>query len=302
MPRRFQMLFVASLVATVFIVHSHRAWSGDKHRRTICCQPIATCQPTTCQTAGPVPTCCQPAAATISSSSTSSPIELCAHTQPAPRRLVPQPDSLEIHQTTATTTCAMYMWCNWGTYQSYYAINCATNAPCNLNGNNLAPLPGDCNNPGGSCITFGSAVVPTASGASVSQRPGTLTQKGIKLARKHKAGDEPINQANPQTTKPRELKERTRIGQAIFVKFPRVPGSSDFVVAELQRYSVKGIGAAGQELAGTFAVGLEIDQAPAGKTVKELSRDQVTIADDHVARVEIGNAVYEIVTASKLTP
>ena len=302
MPRRFPMLVVASLVVTVFTAYSHRAWSGEKHRRTICCQPIATCQPMTSQTAGLVPTCCQPAAATISSSSTSSPIELCAHTQPAPRRLVPQPDSLEINQTAATTICAMYMWCNWGTYQSYYAITCGSNAASNLNGNNLAPLPGNCNNPGGSCITFGSAIVPTAAGASVSQRPGTLTQKGIKLARKHKAGDEPINQANPQTTKPRELKERTRIGQAIFVKFPRVPGSSEFVVAELQRYSVKGIGAAGQELAGTFAVGLEIDQAPAGKTVKELSRDQVTITDDHVARVEIGNAIYEIVTASKLTP
>ena len=302
MPRRFQMLFVASLVATVFNVHSHRAWSGDKHRRTICCQPIATCQPMTSQTAGSVPTCCQPAAATISSSPTSSPIELCAHTQPAPRRLVPQPDSLEIHQTAATTFCAMYVWFDWGTYKSYYAINCATSAPSNMNGNGLAPLPGNCNDPGGSCITIGSAVVPTASGVSVSQRPGSVTQKGIKLARKYKSGEEPINQANPQATKPHELKERTRIGQAIFVKFPRVPGSSDFVVAELQRYSVKGIGAAGQELAGTFAVGLEIDQAPAGKTVKLLSRDQVTIADDHVARVEIGNAIYEIVTASKLTP
>ena len=39
MTRCFQMLFVASLVATVFNVHSHRAWSGEKHRRTIHCQP-----------------------------------------------------------------------------------------------------------------------------------------------------------------------------------------------------------------------------------------------------------------------
>lgn len=116
-----------------------------------------------------------------------------------------------------------------------------------------------------------------------------------------KAGEEPINKANPQTTKPRELKERTRVGQAIFVKFPRAPGSSEFVVAELQRYSVKGLGAAGQELAGMFAVGQEIDQAPAGKTVKELSRNQVTIVGDHAAQVEIGNATYEILTASKLT-
>jgi hypothetical protein len=142
--------------------------------------------------------------------------------------------------------------------------------------------------------------VPTAAGANSSQRPGTLTQKGVKLTRKLKAGTEPINQANPQTTKPRELKERTLIGQPIFVRFSRAPGSTDFVVAELRRYSVKGIGAAGQVLAGTFAVGHEIDQAPAGNAVKELSRDQVTIADDHVARVEIGNSAYEIVTATKL--
>ena len=200
-----------------------------------------------------------------------------------------------------TTICAIYMYADWGTYQSYYAINCATQAPLSMNGNNL-PVPGDCSNPNGACVTFGSSVVPTASGASGSQRPGTFTQKGIKLARKHKAGEEPINKANPQATNPRELKERTRIGQAIFVKFPRVPGSADFVMVELQRFSVKGIGAARQELAGTFAVGLEIDQIPAGKTVKELSHDQVTISDDHVARVEIGNVTYQIITASKLTP
>lgn len=302
MTRLFRIVVAASLVTAVFSAHSHRAWSGDKHRRTICCQPIATCQPTVCQAAGPNPTCCQPAAASVASASASSPIELCAHTQPAPRRLTPQPDSLEINPTVATTFCAMYMWCNWGTYQSYYSINCTTNFPCSIDGNNLAPLPGDCNNPGGSCLTFGSSVVPTATGAGGLQRSATLSQKGIKLDRKHKAGEEPTNQANPQATKPHELKERTRVGQPIFVKFPRVPGAADFVVVELQRFSVKGTGAKGQELTGTFAVGFEIDQAPAGKPVKELSRNQVTISDDHVARLEISNVTYGIVTATKLTP
>ncbi len=300
MPRRFQMLVVASFVVTVFTAHSHRAWSGEKHRRTICCQPIATCQPLASQTAGSVSTCCQPAAATIASAS--SPIELCAHTQPAPRRLTPQPDSLEINPTSATTYCAMWMWADWGSYKSYYAIDCTTNAPLSIDGN-LAPLPGDCNDPGGpACVTVGSSIVPTASGTSGPQRPGSFAQKGIKLARKHKAGEEPINQANPQATNPRALTERTRIGQPIFVKFPRVSGSSDFVVVELQRFSVKGTGANGQQLAGTFAVGMEIDQAPAGKPVKELSRNQVTVSDDHVARLEIGNTSYGIVTASKLRP
>ncbi len=45
MPRRFQLLVAASFVVTVFTAYSHRAWSGEKHRRAICCQPIATCQP-----------------------------------------------------------------------------------------------------------------------------------------------------------------------------------------------------------------------------------------------------------------
>ncbi len=195
----------------------------------------------------------------------------------------------------------MWMWADWGSFKSYYAINCTTNAPLSMDGN-LSPLPGDCNNLGGACSTFGSTVVPTASGASGSQRPTTYAQTGIKLARKHKAGEEPINCANPQAKNPRALTERTRIGQPIFVKFPRVPGSSDFVLVELQRFSVRGTGTTGQELTGTFAVGMEIDQAPAGKTVKELSRDQVTVSDDHVARLEIGNVSYGIVTASKLTP
>ncbi len=303
MPRRFQLLIAASFAVAALTIHSHHAWSGEKHRRTIRCTPAVTCQPTACQTAGPVPTCCLPAAATISSSSASAtpPIELIAHTQPAPRRLTPQPDSLEINPTDATTYCAMWAWADWGSYQSYYAINCSTNAPLSIDGN-LGPLPGDCANPGGACITFGSSFVPTASGARGSKVTGSYSQKGVKLARKHKAGEEPINRANPQTTSPRTLKERTRIGQPIFVKFPRLPGSSDFVVVELQQFSVKGIGPAGQELAGTFAVGVEIDQAPAGKAVKELSRDQVKISDDHAARLEIGNVSYGIVTATKLKP
>lgn len=301
MPRRFQILIAASFAVAALTIHSPRAWSGEKHRRTICCQPIVTCQPIACQTAGPVPTCCLPAATTISAAALSSPIELCAHTQPAPRRLTPQPDPLEIKPTMDTTYCAIYAWANWGFYESYYAIDCSTNSPLSIDGN-LSPLPGDCENPGSACITFGSSFVPTASGARGSKVTGSFSQKGIKLARKHKAGEEPINKANPQATSPRTLKERTRIGQPIFVKFPRLPGSADFVVVELQRFSVKGTGATGQELTGTFAVGMEIDQAPTGKQVKELSRDQLTISDDHVARLEIGNVRYGIVTASKLRP
>lgn len=299
MPRRFGILVAASLAAAVSVAPSQRAFSGQKHCRVVC-QPVATCQPTACQTTGPVPTCCQPAAATIAS--TSSPIELCAHTQPAPRRLTPQPDALNINPTLSTTICAIYMWADWGSYQSYYAINCSTRDPQNLNGNNLAPLPGNCDNPNGACVNTGSSVTPTASGASSTLRSGAFSQKGIKLTRKGNAGSEPINPASPQKTGTHALKERKQIGQPIYVKFARVPGSSEFVIVELKRFFVKGVGAAGQEHAGTFAVGLEIDQVPAGKTVKELSRNHVLVLDDHVARLEIGNVNYDVVAASKLTP
>lgn len=299
MTRRFKILVAASLVTAVFSAQSQRASSGDKQRRLIC-QPIATaCQPLAHQAAGSLTTCCQPAATTIPSAT----IQLVAHTQPAPRQLTPQPDSLEINTTTATTICAMYMWANWGNYQSYYAINCTTQSPSNMNGNNLGPLPGDCNNPGGACITIGSNIIPTAASANGNQQAhSAVTQKGIKLSRKLKAGQEPSNKPNPQATNSRALLERTRIGQPIYVKFPRVPGSSDSVLVELQRFSVKGLGAADEELKGTFAVGQEIDTVPAGQTAKDIRRNEISVVGDHVARLQIKNVTYEIVTATKLVP
>src|SRR5690349_16286076 len=101
MTRRFSTLMTASLVVTLCAAQSNYALSREKQRRTICCQPTATtCQPVVCQAAGPAPTCCRPPAATVSASS--SPIELCAHAQPVPRRLTPEPDALDINPTVAT--------------------------------------------------------------------------------------------------------------------------------------------------------------------------------------------------------
>src|SRR5262245_19323627 len=115
MTRRFSTLMTASLVATLCAAQSNYVLSREQQRHVICFQPIpTTCPSVVSEAAGPAPTCCQPAAATISASS--SPIELCAHTQPAPRRLTPEPDALEINPTFATTYCAIYMYLDHGTY------------------------------------------------------------------------------------------------------------------------------------------------------------------------------------------
>jgi hypothetical protein len=209
---------------------------------------------------------------------------------------------LEIHPTVATTFCAELLIYDYGPFKTYYAKNCATGMPATINGNNLAPLPGDCAMPNGACVTVGSSVIPTAFEANGSERSGSFTVKGTKLEKKLKAGVEPINQPNPQATKPGELKERRAIGQPIFARFRPVAGSSESVLVELKRYFVKGIGQGGRERSVTIAVGVEIDQAPAEKAVRELGREQILVTDDHAARIEIGNVTYNIVTASKLTP
>lgn len=276
------------------------AMSGEKTGCRVICQPLATtCQPAVASATPTAPTCCQPLPTTVTASPS---VELTAYARPAqPRRIEPQPDTLETSPTVAVTYCAIYLYVDYGSYQSYYGINCSTRQPLLMNGVNL-PIPGDCNNPNGACITVGSNVTPTAANTSRVHGYNSFSQKGLKLPKPLKAGQEPRNSPNPQASKPGELKERTRIGQPIYVKFPRVAGANDYVIAELQRFAVKGIGPANREFSATLTAGHEVDAVPAGAVAKVIPRNQITVVDDHVARLEIGNAVYEIVTATKLVP
>lgn len=226
-----------------------------------------------------------------------------AYTRPAaPRRLAPQPDALDIGRTTAETACALYLAANYGSYQLYYGVRCPSLSPVGIYGNDLGPLPGDCNAPNGACVSYGFSVVPTAFQGGAAANSSSFIQKGIHLAQKRKAGQEPSNAVNALATGAHQLKQRTRVGQPTYIKFPLSSGADGFVVAELQRYFVKGTGKSGEEHSGTFAVGTEIDGVPAGQTVKEIDRQKIEILADHVARLTIGNTTYDIVTATKLVP
>ncbi len=289
----------AALMSAVVLATSVSAKSGEKR-----CQAISTCsQPapvigatTTSQPGAPTQTCCQPAAASVQPK-----IELVAYTRPSsPRRLTPQPDALEINPTVAQTTCAQFIVYQYPTYDIYYAKRCSDNTPTLMFGNNLAPLPGDCANPNGACVTIGSGVVPTAFESGSSSIQGSVFQTAIRLKQKLTAGAEPNNKANPLATEPHQLKEQKRVGQPIYVSFAGASGASDRVVVELRRFSVKGTDKSGQELSGTFAMGTEIDVAPAGAKVKEIDQQQVHVVSDNVAQLKISGVIYDIVTATKL--
>ena len=291
----------AVLISSVVLATSHSAKSGEKRGRTIstCSQPApVACAISTSQPAAPTQTCCQPAIASVQPR-----IELVAYTRPAsPRRLTPQPDALDIRRTTTATACAAYMVGEFGGIQMYYGTRCSDNQPIVIYANNLAPLPGLCENPNGACITSGSAVIPTAFNKKTSANGGSVIQNSARLNQKRKAGEEPRNPVDAQAIGPHALKERTRVGQPIYIKFAQPEGVSGFVVVELQRYFVKGTGKASQELSGTIAVGLEVDAAPVEKAAKEIDRQQIQVVADHVALLEIGDVTYDIVTATKLVP
>ena len=300
--RSFRTSFVAvALISSVVLATSHSANSGEKQRCriiTTCSQPTPdACASSASQPATLTQTCCQPATATVQPR-----IELVAYTRPAsPRRLAPQPDALDIRRTTSDTACAWFMAMDYGTYQIYYGTRCSDGYPLPIYGNNLAPLPGDCGSPGGACVTLGSSVIPTAFNKKSSSNDSAI-QKSVRLSQKRKAGEEPRDQVDAQAMGAHKLKERTRVGQPNYIKFARPEGESGFVVVELQRYFVKGTGKPSQELSGTFALGLEIDAVPEGKAAKEIDRRQIQVVADHVAKLEIGDVTYEIVTASKLVP
>ena len=293
------ILITAAL--TLAMVSSTSVSAKPREKR---CQTISTCRlpmpvtvtPSTSQAGTPTQTCCQPATASVQPR-----IELITYTRPsAPQRLIPQPDALEINPTAAQTTCAQFMIHDFGTFKSYYGLRCTDNNPTIFYGNGLAPLPGSCANPNGACVTIGSSVVQAAFESGPSSAEGRVFQTAIRLKQKLKAGAEPNNKANPLATKPHQLKERTRIGKPIYVSFARDSESSERVVVELQRYSVKGNGISGQELTGTFAMGTEIDVAPARAAVKEMDLSQVHVISDNVAQIKLSGVTYDIVTATKL--
>lgn len=297
--RSFRTFFVAAvLVSSVVLTTSNSANSGEKRFQTIstCSQPVpVACAASTSQPAAPTQTCCQPATASVQPR-----IELVAYTRPAsPRRLAPQPDALDLRRTTSDTACAWFMAMDYGAYQVYYGTRCSDDYAMPIYGNGLAPLPGDCGNPGGSCVTLGASVLPTAFNKSSSSN-GSAIQKSVRLSQKRKAGEEPRDQVDAQATGAHKLKERARVGQPTYIKFTRPEGTSDFVIVELQRYLVKGTGRPSQELSGTIAMGLEIDAVPEGKSAKEIDRQQIQVVADHVAQLEIGDVTYDIVTATKL--
>lgn len=301
--RALRTTFLASaFIAAVTVVASISATAGEKRCRIqpVCQQPAPTqCVASSGQSTAAPQTCCQPQAASIQPQ-----IELIKYERPAtPRRLSPQPDALKIGQASAETRCAIYMAFDYGAYELYYGVRCPTNQPVPIYGIDLGPLPGNCSNPNGACISYGMSVIPTtfSRDGSADQSSGVF-QKGVHLSRKLKAGQEPNNPVNAQATGSHQLKERTRVGSPTFVRFQSPGRSGDFVVAELQRYFVKGTGKANEELSATFAVGVEIDTAPEGKSVKSLTPAAVQIIDDYVARVTIGETSYDVVTATKLVP
>lgn len=297
--RSLRMFFVAvPLISAVVLTTSPSANSGEKRCRTIlnCNQPVpATCTGSASQSVTPIETCCQPIAASVQPQ-----IELVAYTRPAsPRRLTPQPDALDIRRTTTDLYCAQFMAWDYGSYQVYYGLRCSDNYPAPIYGYGLGPLPGDCGSPNGACLTgSGSSIVPTA----INKSSSGVFQKSVQLGRKRKTGEEPRNQVNGQATGAHQLIERTIVGQPIYIQFDSANGTSGPIVVELQRVFVKGTGKSAQALSGTFALGTEINAPPAGEVAKEFGRQQVQVIDDHIARVEIGNVIYDIVTATKLTP
>ena len=297
--RTLRTFFVATaLVSTVALTTTHSANSGEKRCRVIstCNQPTtATSTPIANQSVMPVQTCCQPTAASVQPK-----IELIAYARPAsPRRLTPQPDALEINQTSADMACAQFIAMDYGTYQVYYGLLCSDQSPVPIYGSDLGPLPGDCGNPNGACVIFNASIIPTAFNNKSSSSNSSMIQKGVQLTHKLKVGQECPNRADALATGAHKLKERTRVGEPTYIKFAGSAGES--VTVELQKYFVKGTGKSSQELSGTFAIGIEVDAAPVGVKVKEVDRQQIQVVADHVARLTIGNVTYDIVTASKLT-
>lgn len=300
--RSLRMLFAsAALVSTVVLAMTPSAKSGEKRCRTIapCSLPTpVSCTASSGQAATPTQTCCQPIAASVQPQ-----IELVAYARPAsPRRLTPQPDALDIQRTAADTACAIYMVTDYGSYQLYYGIRCSDMSPIPIYGNNLGPLPGDCANPNGACVTLSSSVVPTAFNPNSTDGSGRVIQKGVRLTQKRKAGQELSNPPNASGKGPHQLLERSRVGEPIYAKFIRPRRDSEFVIVEIQKYFVRGTGKSSQEFSGTFAIGTEINAAPAGKQVPEINRQNLQIVADHVARLKIGNATYDAVTATKFAP
>lgn len=292
---------VTAFVSTVALTTANSAISREKRCRALptCNQPTAAAStPIASQPETPVQTCCQPTVASVQPK-----IELVAYARPAsPRRLTPRPDALDTSRTESSTSCAQFLSFDWGGCFVYIAVRCEDTWPLPIYTSQLLdPVPDDCGNLGGGCITTtNSAFIPTAFNNKSSSKSESLVQKDVRLAHKLKAGQEPSNRADVQAVGAKKLRERTRVGEPSYIKFAASTGES--VVVELQKYFVRGTGKPSKEYSATIAIGVEVDAVPNGVKAKEMSRQEIQVTADHVAHVAIGNTTYNIVTATKLVP
>ena len=272
-------LMATALVSAVALSTTNWARSGEKRSRVIpaCGQPTTvSCTPITSQPSAPTQTCCQPTVASVQPKT-----ELVAYARPAAsRRLAPQPDQLDIGNTTQNQIIACAQFESWAfpNFYMYIAVRCQDTMPVMLvSTEQLSPVPDDCGNPGGGCQIIYGTFSSTANDKT-SSNIANVIKKGTHLSHKFKAGMEPSNRVDAQATGPYKLKERTRVGEPTYIKFSGPAGES--IVAELQKCSVKGTGKASRELSGTFAIGFEVDAAPVGVKAKAIDPKQIQVVDD----------------------
>lgn len=197
--------------------------------------------------------------------------------------------------------CAFWPYAYWGSYYSWYSIDyhpgCEAGYPVSMDGN-FTVIEGDpcptC--PSGQCLYF----------EHEAMTPGRIFKKGTRLDKRLEWDTQLALKSGTGTFKTRsgaqrtfEFETRELADARMLVSF--TSGNTQYF-AKLHTCRVEA-----QELTGAkssqvadFHVGQEINPPPADQKVVDVSA-QVKIQGPNVASVKIGNATYQIVTATPLT-
>lgn len=198
-------------------------------------------------------------------------------------------ESAKVQKTTATTVCALYEYMNWGTYKSYYGMECAMGMPLSIDGNitingdcsDLDPLPAN-------CFAINMAFRKKSTGNGHGHKPGTGPITKI-----------PKEKRNQKGASGNKVKVRYITNKPIFVKFSV---NAKTVHCRLWILEVTQKTPGNPVVPSLFAVGQEVEEfSPVGmEVISELQPKQVKVVGDFVVQLQYGPVTLQAVTETKL--
>ena len=223
----------------------------------------------------------------------------CCPTQPASVcQMVRRAEGGKAGKSTSTRYCALYPYMNWGSYSSYYGVECPF-MPVSIDGN-FNDFSDDCNDTTVDkiCFNVGIKLAKQTKKRGHRNKPGTKLMNKIKKDERDTPGKEPTNT-------PVKTKYVTKKPYFVTFKVPDGDNSGQLVYCRLwiiEGSQKKNLNPKPPVQRQLFAVGQEVEPftPKPNEEIHEVTLKADDIVDDNVALIPYGNITFQVVTETTL--